>query len=465
MTTIETDYLIVGAGVSGMAFADSLIAESDADVVIVDRRHRPGGHWNDAYPFVRLHQPSAYYGVNSRVLGSDSIDEFGPNSGFYERATAAEICDYFQRVLDEHLLPSGQVRFFGMCDYIGDFSGEHRFVSRTTGEVRTVRVRRKVVDATYLEPLVPSTHTPSFSVDPNVRLIPVNDLVTLSEPGSGYTVIGAGKTGMDACTWLLDSGVAPEKIRWIRPRDSWVHDRTFMQPLDLLGKMIEGFSLQLEAAAHAETVEQLFRSLEERGQLARLDPAVEPSMYHAAILSQDELENLRLIENVVRHGRVTRIGEDRIDLETGSVSTDRDQVYVDCTASATTRPQVRPVFEPGRITLQQVRILQPAFNSALIAFIESARDNDGEKNRLCPAHQYPDSPLGWLSVTSFGQRIQTLWFDQPDLIGWMEGSRLNLTRGLIKRAGDPEMQPVIARLFANREPAIDNLEKLLAQTA
>ncbi len=26
----------------------------------------PGGHWTRAYPFVRLHQPSAYYGVNSR---------------------------------------------------------------------------------------------------------------------------------------------------------------------------------------------------------------------------------------------------------------------------------------------------------------------------------------------------------------------------------------------------------------
>jgi cation diffusion facilitator CzcD-associated flavoprotein CzcO len=45
---IETDYLIVGAGAAGMAFADALIADSDADVVLVDRRHRPGGHWNDA---------------------------------------------------------------------------------------------------------------------------------------------------------------------------------------------------------------------------------------------------------------------------------------------------------------------------------------------------------------------------------------------------------------------------------
>ena len=68
MPEIETDYLVVGAGASGMAFADALIAASDAEVVMVDRRHRPGGHWNDDYPFVRLHQPSALYGVASRAL-------------------------------------------------------------------------------------------------------------------------------------------------------------------------------------------------------------------------------------------------------------------------------------------------------------------------------------------------------------------------------------------------------------
>src|SRR5689334_25049944 len=95
-----------------MAFTDTLIEQSDADVVLVDRRHRPGGHWLDAYPFVRLHQPSAYYGVNSRVLGHDRIDEHGPNAGFYERATAAEIVDYFDRVLEEQLVASGRVRFF-----------------------------------------------------------------------------------------------------------------------------------------------------------------------------------------------------------------------------------------------------------------------------------------------------------------------------------------------------------------
>ena len=107
--TTEVDYLVIGAGLAGLAFTDALIDHSDARVLIVDRRHAPGGHWNDAYPFVRLHQPSAFYGVSSMNLGQDRIDATGPNAGFLERATAAEVCHYFQAVLADRLLPSGQV--------------------------------------------------------------------------------------------------------------------------------------------------------------------------------------------------------------------------------------------------------------------------------------------------------------------------------------------------------------------
>ena len=72
---IEADYVVVGAGAMGMAFTDTLLDETDASVAMVDAHHRPGGHWNDAYPFVRLHQPSAFYGVDSAPLGKDRIDE------------------------------------------------------------------------------------------------------------------------------------------------------------------------------------------------------------------------------------------------------------------------------------------------------------------------------------------------------------------------------------------------------
>ena len=92
---VSTDYLVVGAGASGLAFADALVAEADVEVTVIDRRQAPGGHWLDAYPFVRLHTPSAYYGVNSLPLGEDRIDQVGENAGFYERATGGEVCEYF----------------------------------------------------------------------------------------------------------------------------------------------------------------------------------------------------------------------------------------------------------------------------------------------------------------------------------------------------------------------------------
>jgi hypothetical protein len=462
VTRIDTDYLIVGAGAAGLAFVDALIAASDADVVMVDRRHGPGGHWNDAYSFVRLHQPSAFYGVNSRVLGSDSIDRTGPNAGFYQRATAAEICDYYQRVLDEHLLASGRVRFFGMSDYLNDGSAGDRFVSRLTGETTTVRVRRSVVDARYLETSIPATHTPSFAVEPGVRLIPVNDLVRLTGPASGFTIIGGGKTAMDACLWLLDTDVPPELIRWIRPRDAWLLDRAFQQPLELVSWLIEGVSLYLEAAAQAENVTDLFRRLEACGQLVRLDPTVEPTMYRCATVSETELVSLRRIENVVRHGRVVHIGSERIVLEDGAIPTDGGQVHVDCSAAGLRLAPARPVFAPGKITLQQIRTCQPTFNAAFVGYVEAARHDDAEKNLLCPPNPYPDAATDWIAATGIAQRALTRWLADSDLSAWMEGARLNAAR-LGDHLTEPRMKSALARMFANAEPAVEKLEILQAQ--
>ncbi len=92
---INTDYLVVGAGASGLAFADALVAEADVEVTVIDRRGAPGGHWVDAYPFVRLHTPSAYYGVSSLALGEDRFDRAGENTGYYERATGGEVREQF----------------------------------------------------------------------------------------------------------------------------------------------------------------------------------------------------------------------------------------------------------------------------------------------------------------------------------------------------------------------------------
>ena len=58
---LSTDYLVIGAGATGIAFVDELIhGDQDVKVILVDKRAKPGGHWTDAYDFVKLHQPSAW---------------------------------------------------------------------------------------------------------------------------------------------------------------------------------------------------------------------------------------------------------------------------------------------------------------------------------------------------------------------------------------------------------------------
>jgi hypothetical protein len=465
MGTIETDYLVVGAGATGMAFTDTLIGEADAEVVMVDRRHSPGGHWNDDYPFVRLHQPSALYGVASRTLGADRIDTEGPNAGCYERATAAELCDYYRRVLDEHLLPSGQVRFLGSHDHLGVDGDGHHLRSRLTGEVTTVRVRKRLVDATHMESSLPSTHTPGYAVAPDVRLVTPNDLVHLDEPPSGFTVIGSGKTAMDTCCWLVDNGVAPDSIRWVRPRDSWTNDRGAIQPLSLVGRFAEWLALQNEASAAATDVDDLVDRLEDNGVLRRLDPAVRPGFFRGAILSGSERATLRSIDDVVRLGKVRRIDRTTIELDQGTLPTDPAHVHIDCTAAGLGVKGNRPVFEDGRITLQWVQMGIAPYSAALIGFVEARRDDDADRNRLCPPNGFTASAdarnlaSGWATT----QRAVGAWMADPDVNGWMSTCRLAALGNAGEYLSEPETTSALIRMMSTQEAAIENLERILAE--
>src|SRR4029453_1635478 len=110
----------------------------------------PGGHWLAPSPFVRLHTPSAYYGVNSLALGEDRIDQSGENAGFYERATGAEVREYFAGAA-WRLTRTGRVHMLTEHEHLGSGEGGVRVRDLRTGAVHDVRVRRKLVDARYLE--------------------------------------------------------------------------------------------------------------------------------------------------------------------------------------------------------------------------------------------------------------------------------------------------------------------------
>jgi len=465
MREIETDYLVVGAGASGMAFVDALTAASDdVDVVIVDRRHRPGGHWLDAYPFVRLHQPSANYGVNSRTLGRNQIDEVGPNAGFYERATAAEICDYYSRVVYDDMVPSGRVQFLGMTDYRGVDGEGHCLTSLLTGEETTVKVRKKFVDATYVESSIPSRHTPPYTADAGVTLLPPNDLVDLQSAPSGFTVIGCGKTAMDTCCWLLDNGVDADSIQWFRPRDPWLFNRTYMQPLELVGSYMHLQACYVAAAAAAEDGTDFTHRLEADQILLRIDSGIEPEIFRGATISEHEMDQLRTLKNLVPRRKVLHIGTGRIVTDDGDIATDPKRVYVDCTAPGV-RPTIpRPIFENDRLTLQYVTIGIVPWSAAIVGTIEARDDDDTEKNRLCPPVVFTglanDLGLAYVGMTGMMTRAADAEFD-----AWNSASRLNPAAGVSRHLDDPRVPAAFETIGANFGAAISNLERLTASPA
>jgi hypothetical protein len=457
MRTIEADYLVVGAGAMGLAFIDTLVTETDATVVVVDRHDQPGGHWTVAYPFVRLHQPSAYYGVNSRNLGYDTIDETGINAGYYELAGGAEVCAYFDAVMRQQLLPTGRVTYLPMSEYLGD--GRVRTLGGEDIEV----VARRVVTS-HVEIIVPSMRRPSYAVADGVDCVPPNDLPRMRNGRDRYVVVGAGKTAMDACLWLLRHGIAPQRLTWIKPRDSWMLDRAAVQPGSQFAKrVLRDFAYQLSAVQEAESLPDLFERLEAKGSLQRIDPSVEPTMYRCAIVSQAELTELRRIEDVVRMGHVQAIEPGQITLDDGTFDVAGSALYIDCSADGFAHREPTPIFTDGRISLQGVRTCQPAFSAAAIAHVEAAYPDDDTRNAFCGPVPYPRQPADWLRMMLAFNRNQLQWFADPDMMAWVDASRLNVLHHVSAAVSDRAREKIISVLGAQLPAINDKLETLLAQ--
>ena len=463
MQTIQsTDYLIIGSGAAGMAFADTLLSDSDARVTMIDRYHKPGGHWNYAYPFVTLHQPSAFYGVSSKELSNLKIDSAGLNAGLASLATGAEIVAYFDRVMNERFLPSNRVQYFPMCNY----EGGGKFKSLVSGETYEIEGYGKTVDSTYLQTSVPATHTPDFRVGKNTRFMPINDLVNLKDAPDGFVVVGGGKTGIDACLWLLEKGVDLGHISWIMPRDAWLLDRRNTQSgIEFFSATMGAIADQFEAIASATSVDDLFERLEAKGVLLRIDQTVKPKMFHGATVSQAELEQLRRIEKIIRLGHVTEISENKIMLTQGEIPTTPNTVHIDCSASAITNLDTKPIFEGDQITLQTVRSYQPVFSASMIAHVEATKETEEEKNQLCQVVPLPNHDTDWITMMIPYMTNQYQWSRDPEIREWLSNNRLDGFSGMIRRldTNDADKQNTLQRIRDSSMPAMANLQSIVAQ--
>jgi hypothetical protein len=451
----DVDYLIVGAGAVGMIFADQLITETGASIAIVDRHSAPGGHWNDAYPFVRLHQPATYYGAGSRPVGENQIDTSGLNAGLYTLPTGAEVRSYFAKLMSERFLASGRVQYFPECDYQG--AGE--FVSASGARHRLGF--RKLVNAAFFKTQVPGVRKPGFEIGKGVAIVAPNALPELNTTGAHFVLLGAGKTAMDAASWLLLNGAPARDITWVKPREAWLMNREMVQPGDaFLLRTLGGYALQLEAAASAQTLGALFARLEADSQLLRIDRTVQPTMYRGATVTSAEVALLRSIEDIVRMGHVRAIAKERIVFDDGALDRHGDTIYVDCSANPLNdRPPV-PVFDGKLITPQIVRAQLVSLSAAAIAHVEAAYDTDEQKNALCRPIPAALTDTDWALGALADLRATERWGSDRHMRQWSAAHRL--TGFGARLPDDAQAQAIRVRIKEARPRAMANLERLLA---
>ncbi|WP_298300920.1 NAD(P)-binding protein [uncultured Erythrobacter sp.] len=454
MRSQETDYLVIGAGAVGLAFVDTLLDEDpDCHITIIDKHARPGGHWNDAYSFVALHQPSATYGVNSMEMCPDRVDEHGHNAGMYPLAKHAEILSYYSKLMTERLVPSGRVTYLPLTEYLSGRDGRHSARSILSGEEHSFVVRRKLVDGTWFKTSVPATHTPGFDIAEGTRFAVPGDLPKLwmetDNLPQHYCIIGGGKTAMDTAVWLLEAGVPADKIDWVRPRDSWMFNRKLLQPAYHRLEDLVQFQVDLvECANESETGDEMFAKLDERGTMLRIDESVTPKMFHFAVISEAEVALLRYITKVHRNRRVTALepsamvfGRERVDMPEGTL-------FINCTASAVPfeqRDKTRPFFDGDTITLQLVQSPFVPYSAAMAAFIEANFETDQEKNNLTPPTPLTDSTETYPYAVMSNLMSTAILSGNEKTNAFNAKSRLHPTG------------PAIARMMAEGNPRLEAL--------
>ena len=271
-------------------------------------------------------------------------------------------------------------------------------------------------------------------------------------------IVGSGKTATDGIVWLLGNGVPPDRIVWVRPRDPWMLNRAVVQPDPVVALGLAADTM--EAAASAESLDDLFLRLEAAGVMLRIDRDVLATMAKTPTLASWELDLLRTIENVVRLGHIKSVTRREIVLDGGSVPLAPASLIVHCAASGLAYPPLVPLWGADRIRLQTIRVGFPCFCGALAGFVEATRDDDRERNRLCPPNTLPDSLASWARMQVLGTIAARTYNAEPDIAAWANSCALNPARIEPSQRDDPAVQAAARRLADHAEPGLARMAAL-----
>ena len=173
---------------------------------------------------------------------------------------------------------------------------------------------------------------------------------------------------------------------------------------------------------------------------------------------------LQTIKNIVRMGRVHSIDATGMQMEQGNFPVEGNAIYIDCTATAVERRPVVPQFQDGLITLQMIRVPQPAFSAALTAFIEANFDDEETKNRLGVPVPLPDSIAQYPAASMTNMMNQVACTQNEKVRDWILGSRLDGFGKMIAgiKPDETDKIAIMSQFRAQAMAAMGNIPKLMA---
>ena len=110
--------------------------------------------------------------------------------------------------------------------------------------------------------------------------------------------------------------------------------------------------------------------------------------------------------------------------------------------------------------MQPIRAGFPCFGAALVGYVEATREDDEEKNRLCPPSSYGNSMTEWAQMNVLGARAAMSFGSEPDIKAWADRVALNPSRVPPEHGGSAELDDALGRLQAHMKPGLVRLAEL-----
>jgi hypothetical protein len=123
---------------------------------------------------------------------------------------------------------------------------------------------------------------------------------------------------------------------------------------------------------------------------------------------------------------------------------------------------VVPLWGTDTIRLQTIRAGFPCFCAALAGYVEATRDDDRERNRLCPPSNLPNTPADWALMQVRGTLASRAFGAAPDIAAWANGCALNPARTLPHQRDEPAVVAAASRLGEVGERGLQRMTELAA---